>query len=261
MSIYSIYRLTNLKTGKVYIGKTVKPLAIRLEGHLRYANEGHTTILHRSIRKHGLDCFRAEVIFNAFDEADLSDMERLFIREHDCCLLDGKHKGYNMTRGGEGFSSEEAGNISRRLLAEGNHPWQGQRGSEMAKAREARKLAEGRHHLAGPAAFDLHSRIQKDRIEAGTHNFQGPEGAAKTAEYQHALVAAGKHCLQGERGKAMHAKMLAEGRHPGKRVYDCPNCGRSGKGNRFKGFHFEKCKSVNNDAGKAMLLPHNQVVI
>jgi group I intron endonuclease len=248
MTIYSIYRLTNRKTGKVYIGKTAKTLAERLKGHMRDVFEGVQTILHRSIRKHGIDNFTAEVIFNTFSEADLSGYERLLIKEHDCCLLDGKHKGYNMTRGGEGFSSEEAGLIARKMLANGTHPWQGEQGSKMAKAREARKLEEGRHHLAGPAAFDLHSRAQKDRVAKGTHNFQGPVGAAKTAEQQRALILAGNHALSGDRGKAMHAKLLAEGRHPGKVVHNCPHCGRSGKGNRFKGFHFLKCKSFLNDA-------------
>jgi group I intron endonuclease len=261
MTIYSIYRLTNILTGKVYIGKTTTALKNRLKGHLRDVSEGAQTILHRSIRKHGFSNFTAEVIFNCFREEDLSDMEKFFIVEHDCCLLDGKDKGYNMTRGGEGFSSEEAGNLARRLLEEGKHPWQGERGSEMAKVREAKKLAEGRHHLAGEASFDLHSRIAKARVAAGTHNLQGPAGAAKTSEQQKALVSSGKHVLQGERGKAMHARLLAEGKHPGKKVYDCPNCGRSGKGNRFKGFHFAKCKSLTNHAREAVLFANNDLAI
>jgi group I intron endonuclease len=244
MTIYSIYRLTNTRNGKVYIGKTATTLSNRLKGHLRDVAEGAQTMLHRAIRKHGFDVFNKEVIFSCFSEADLPEMEKHFIREHDCCILDGQNKGYNMTRGGEGFSSEEARLLSQRMLAEGRHPWQGAGGSKMAKALNARKLAEGRHHLAGEAAFDLHSRIAKKRVANGTHNFQGSEGAARTSEYQKKLVAEGKHVLRGPAARERHARMLADGTHPGKREYHCPHCQRSGKGNRFKGFHFQKCKSL-----------------
>lgn len=256
-----IYRLTNTVNGKVYIGKTEGTLSSRINGHLRAVKEGSRTVLHQAIRKHGLQSFKQEVICSARTAEHLSELERHFIAEHDCCILDGRNKGYNMTRGGEGFTSEDATLLSRKQLAEGTHPWQGVQGSEMAKRREQRKLQEGRHHLAGPGAFDLHSRIQKKRVAAGTHNFQGPTGAAATSAYQRKLVAEGKHVLQGEIARQRHARMLTDGTHPGKRVYHCPNCNRTGKGNRFKGFHFEKCRSVNNHAGKSALFSDDQVSV
>lgn len=242
-----IYRLTNTITKKVYIGKTSVGLNSRLLGHIRDVNEGADTILHRSIRKHGLDKFEAIEIFCALSEDFLSDLEKEFIRNYDCCILDGPNKGYNMTRGGDGFDSESAKLHAQKQLANGTHPWQGPRGSSMAKKREAKKLEEGRCHLKGFEAFEFHSNNQKERVNNGTHNFQGTQGAARTSEYQKKLVAAGVHVLQGEKAKERHRKMLAEGTHPGTRVYNCPHCQRTGKGNRFKGFHFDKCKSFKRD--------------
>ncbi len=244
MAIYSIYCLTNTKTNKVYIGKTVTTLESRLKGHLRDVAEGAKTRLHNSIRKYGIGIFKMEAIFNAFDEASLSDFEKHFIKEYDCCILDGRSKGYNMTRGGDGFTSETAKAVSAKMIEDGRHPFAGVIGSAMAKKLNKKKLAEGTHHLAGVASFDLHSRISKSRVATGTHNFQGPDGAAKTSANQKKLLAAGTHKLQGESGRNIQLKLLAEGKHSSQKVFTCPHCQRTGKGNLFKVWHFDNCKSL-----------------
>lgn len=115
--MFSIYRFTNKVNGKVYIGKTIDPKT-RLRDHLKSSNNS-TLALHRAITKYGKENFTFEVIFVTFIESDLDHFERHFIKEYDCCLLDGRHKGYNMTRGGEGFDSETARNTVMKAIRDG----------------------------------------------------------------------------------------------------------------------------------------------
>lgn len=51
MSYGTIYKITNIKTGKVYIGKTTRSLNDRLQGHINSANKGDNFKLSRAIRK------------------------------------------------------------------------------------------------------------------------------------------------------------------------------------------------------------------
>src|ERR1700739_3858790 len=103
MSIYSIYKFQNKINGKVYIGKTIQKPNTRKRQHINDANKGANTPLHAAIRKYTIDNFDFDVIYNAFTLEELNKAECDFIREYDCCVLDGKDNGYNVSRGGEGI--------------------------------------------------------------------------------------------------------------------------------------------------------------
>lgn len=98
MTKFSIYRWTNQINGKIYIGLTNNAEG-RKYAHLRSAARGSKLPIHQALRKYGVGNFSFEVIFHAFDEKDLPDYERYFIKEYNCCRLDGDVKGYNVTRG------------------------------------------------------------------------------------------------------------------------------------------------------------------
>lgn len=96
MSIYSIYKATNLITGKIYIGFD-SSWPNRKKHHLHKYRTINTRFYH-SIRKHGWENFEWEIIYQSKDyEHCLNVMEPHFIKEHNTF-----NSGYNMTLGGDG---------------------------------------------------------------------------------------------------------------------------------------------------------------
>lgn len=96
---YTIYLITNLVNGKVYVGQTGRRLKARWRGHLQESRSNSDHPLHRAIRKYGEDKFSIDplVSVNTKEEADYQ--ERLWI------LLLRAHvsqNGYVCTWGGDG---------------------------------------------------------------------------------------------------------------------------------------------------------------
>lgn len=106
--IGSIYKLTNLVTGKSYIGKTQRTVEERWKEHCKQSG---CRRLSRSIKVHGKENFKVEEIYVAFDIQSLNDMEIHFISTINTI----SPNGYNLTIGGEGavFCDE-----SRKLLSD-----------------------------------------------------------------------------------------------------------------------------------------------
>ena len=102
-----IYKIENLINGKIYIGKSVN-IEKRFRTHINDSfNENkpeYNHLIHKAIRKYKANNFSFDIIEEC-DESDLNSREMYWIHIYDCCVLDGKDKGYNMTRGGEGSSS------------------------------------------------------------------------------------------------------------------------------------------------------------
>ena len=95
-----IYRITNLVTGKKYIGKTVRFKRRMWEHQKQKINKSY---LSRSIQKYGWDNFKKEIIIDDVPEEDLSNLEMSYIKVEKTMAK----KGYNLTLGGEG----KTGNI------------------------------------------------------------------------------------------------------------------------------------------------------
>lgn len=122
MNIYSIYKFQNQLDGMIYIGKTIQDVEKRKYRHLWDVRRGSENFLHRAIRKYGMENFSFDVIYNTFTAEDLNEAERHFIREYDCCVLDGVDKGYNICRGGEGADSELSQKMNRARWGEVPRP-------------------------------------------------------------------------------------------------------------------------------------------
>mgnify|MGYP000968085759 FL=1 len=127
MSYGTIYKITNIKTGKVYIGKTTRSLNDRLQGHINSADKGNNFKLSRAIRKYGKENFIIEPIDFADTREELNEKEVYYISEYKSL-----ENGYNMTIGGEGGntyidkSDEEMKVISEKISTalrknNGNH--------------------------------------------------------------------------------------------------------------------------------------------
>lgn len=100
MKTYIVYKITNKKNGKPYIGKTEYSLEHRWNRHLSSARNGSKFRFHSAIRKYGEDCWDLSVIetYQTEDENFINEKETHFIKLFES---DTK-KGYNATSGGTG---------------------------------------------------------------------------------------------------------------------------------------------------------------
>lgn len=110
----TIYKVTNLVNGKIYIGKTVQPFHIRKKSHLNAAVfQRDNFIFHRALKKHGAENFRWEIIDRSLFEKDILALEKQYIAKFNSVIPN----GYNMTIGGEGVPGCHPSVESRKKLS------------------------------------------------------------------------------------------------------------------------------------------------
>jgi len=104
--VYSVYKVTNLENGKLYIGYTSKPVLERWKAHVYESRYGRKRrALTRAISKYGEKSFSVEPIYQSLDQEDALEKEVYFISEFETLTSQG---GYNLTTGGtSGQHSEE----------------------------------------------------------------------------------------------------------------------------------------------------------
>ena len=96
--VFSIYKATNIITGKSYIGFDSN-WPKRKFCH-KSSSKHENTIFYCAIRKYGWDNFKWDVIYQSTDSNHcLKEMEPYFIKEYDTF---NRANGYNMTLGGDG---------------------------------------------------------------------------------------------------------------------------------------------------------------
>jgi group I intron endonuclease len=100
MKTYIVYKITNKKNGKSYVGKTEYSLEHRWNRHLSSSRNGSKFRFHSAIRKYGENCWDLSVIetYQTEDENFINEKETHFIKLFES---DTK-KGYNATSGGTG---------------------------------------------------------------------------------------------------------------------------------------------------------------
>lgn len=162
---YTIYQITNLLDGKVYIGKhQTKTLNDGYMGSGKHLKHAQT--------KHGIENFKKEILFQFDNEDEMNAKEAELVTEEFCL----KEDNYNLCPGGQGGwgyinqnnltprmlgkkQSDKQKDISSSLISERNktgktsesmkkyyanndHPWVGRKHSEETKAkmRETRRL-------------------------------------------------------------------------------------------------------------------------
>lgn len=92
-----IYKITNLKTNKFYIGLTIQNINTRFNHHVYESKLGSTSYLHRSILKHGKENFKIEKLDKAQTIEELQNKEVFYINSLNTT---NRKIGYNIAQGG-----------------------------------------------------------------------------------------------------------------------------------------------------------------
>jgi group I intron endonuclease len=97
-----IYKVTNVVTGKSYIGQTTTSIRRRWQGH---CSKTTNSVLHKAIKKYGKEAFQVEMLDAGVDKWDLDQLEIHYIKT----LNTMSPRGYNLKEGGaSGKLSEES---------------------------------------------------------------------------------------------------------------------------------------------------------
>lgn len=135
-----IYLITNTKTEKIYVGQTKRPLLKRLKAHFYEAMANKTKMyLHHSIRKHGTENFKIELLEECAPE-NIYERERFWIKK-----LKASSVGYNQHEGGRGGCLNPTKELSEKLrkAKEGYVPWnKGKRGVQLYTDEFRQKMSE-----------------------------------------------------------------------------------------------------------------------
>lgn len=104
---YYVYKITNKKNGKLYIGKT-DDIKRRWKAHVNLSKHPklkNHEIIHAAIRKHGTRSFTLEIIEIYTSEKKTLKREMYWIAFYKTNVRRyGRDAGYNQTDGGEGIS-------------------------------------------------------------------------------------------------------------------------------------------------------------
>jgi group I intron endonuclease len=152
-----IYLLTNLVTGRYYIGQT-RDFAKRKRQHLR-ARGDHAYPINRAIRKYGAQNFEFYVLGEAPVGEELDDLERLWI-----CLSNATDKtvGYNLRLGGSVASFNEETRERMRAACKLRPPQLPESRRRAAESMRGRKFPEHSLRMKGrPKSAETRRRLSE----------------------------------------------------------------------------------------------------
>lgn len=114
-----IYKITNKKNGKVYIGKHCGEGEERWKNHLKNALDvTRPEHLYRAMNLYGVENFTYEVLEKhplSVGDSFLSDREKFFIKKFQSRS---DEKGYNMTEGGEGITAQFCSSETKKKMSD-----------------------------------------------------------------------------------------------------------------------------------------------
>jgi group I intron endonuclease len=216
-----IYIFTNLINGKVYVGETLN-IERRIPEHLSKTNQ----IIHRAIRKYGVENFKVEVYYLPdFKEKDLVELQDQLIIKFNCLLP----KGYNACYGQGGssgriFTEETRSKMSNS--AKSKPPVSEETKRKISIANKGRT-----HSVQSKLKMSASQKIRKNLSRKGQKSY------VRTAEIRLKMSLAGKGR---EASDASKEKMSLAKKNREK--LSCPHCNKTmDKANAMK-YHFKKCK-------------------
>ena len=155
-----IYLISNTENNKLYIGKTIRPLQVRWNEHLKdvYNPQKNNNKLYRAMNKHGIDKFKIELLEDNIPNELLGVREQEYIKK-----FDSYYNGYNSTFGGEGESSVDIEELKSLLFA-------GNDFSEIAK-------------ITGHTAKTVSTRLRQEGLNSPYKNTSGNLNKGKKIKF------------------------------------------------------------------------------
>ena len=98
-----IYKYTNKLNGKIYIGRSTNITKRRWE-HINQPSP--YSYFDQILKQIGESQFNFEIIEECSPDI-LKEREKYWIKYYNCCVLDNRNNGYNLTHGGEEYQSDE----------------------------------------------------------------------------------------------------------------------------------------------------------
>lgn len=104
MKQFGIYSITNLYTGDIYIGQTIRDFSERWKEHITELNNNTHNNVHfqNSWNKYGKEAFEFKIVHLCDELDNLNELEKYYIKKYNCY-----HNGFNRTLGGDGFVYDE----------------------------------------------------------------------------------------------------------------------------------------------------------
>jgi group I intron endonuclease len=186
--MYYLYKITNLLSGKVYIGQSTKETE-RWRQHKYFARKKPIQYIHLAMAKYGVDNFTYEVIATCTTQENTDETEATLITQYDSR---NKDHGYNIDPGGEfawnrGLQKEQQpmygkhhSEESKKKISESNmgkimpphtDEWKqdmSKRRRGVPKSKEWIEKRAGENHPLAKLSYDLADQIRK---EYATGNF------------------------------------------------------------------------------------------
>mgnify|MGYP000766223554 FL=1 len=78
---FIIYKLTNTKNNKIYVGGTTDPLDDRFHRHVLKALRGSDYPLHKAIREYGEESFEKRILEDCNSLEQLNEREQYWMKE------------------------------------------------------------------------------------------------------------------------------------------------------------------------------------
>lgn len=167
----SVYKITCLVNGKVYIGLTRSYVSNRWHQHRKEVEAGTTSALYHAMRKHGIENFRIDAIASALSADSLGELESILIAQYDAY----GRGGYNMSLGGERPKFRRMGEAGKERLRQARSR-EVDRAANSARLTAFMRTEEGAQHQARMVEA---ARLAKDKLAAGRRKYAATTAGAE----------------------------------------------------------------------------------
>jgi group I intron endonuclease len=162
---FTIYKITNLINGKIYIGRTIQKLKKRFSSHIRESHkEAPKYIISKSIKKYGKENFICESIDErATDIFQLIKLETKYIKQFNSLVPN----GYNCI-----LDDNNTRILSKRTLKKRKEQWKNLTTKEKLNySQKQSKILQGLKREKQKNAFSKFVGIAKGRVNKITTNY------------------------------------------------------------------------------------------
>lgn len=274
--MYYIYKLIS-PSGKCYIGQTrQESIQIRFEqhigAHIKWVKQGkpHKTYnpkMMYALDKYPYDQWTIEELAQTESSNEIDLLEQKYIKEFNSV-----ENGYNIQNGGQGWHGLELAEEHKENIGQARKEYfDTEDGQEWKKELSKKWSIHNPSYINHPKGFlnKSHSEESKkktsetlkrkyavgeiiitdERRERARQLGYKNKGRIHLEETKKLLKQKQKNRLDNNNhnflGDSLQKQLLAEGRHASQKEYECPNCGKRGKGGAFKRWHFDNCKDKN----------------